>query len=126
MSLLVRFVVNGVALWLCSLIVPGIALPPGATTGEQLLGLAVVAAVFTLVNLVVRPVVKLLSLPFYLLTLGLFFLVVNALMLLLTGWLSGLTGFGLEVDGFWPAVLGGLIISVVSWILHAVIPGDHD
>ena len=125
MALLVRFVVNAVAIWLCTLIIPGIALPAAATTGERLLGLAVVAAVFTLVNLLVRPVVKVLSLPFYILTLGLFFLVVNAAMLLLTGWLTEFTRFGLMVDGFVAALLGGIVIAVVSWLLHAVIPGDH-
>ncbi|MHB1065244.1 MAG: phage holin family protein [Georgenia sp.] len=125
MRFLVRFLVNGIAIWLSTLIVTGIALPASSTTGENVLGVAVVALVFTLVNMIVRPVVKLLSLPFYILTLGLFSLVVNALMLLLTGWLTGLTGFGLTVDGFWTAVLGGLIISIATWILHLVIPGDH-
>ena len=80
---------------------------------------------FTLVNLVVRPVVALLSLPFYILTLGLFFLVVNALMLLLTGWITSFTDYGLRVDGFWTAVLGGLVIAIASWILHLVIPGER-
>lgn len=125
MGFLVRLVVNGIAIWLCTLIVSGIALPASSSTGEKVLGIAVVALVFTLVNMIVRPVVKLLSLPFYILTLGLFSLVVNALMLMLTGWLTGLTGFGLTVDGFWTAVLGGLIISIASWILHLLVPGDH-
>lgn len=125
MTFLVRFVVNGAAIWLCTLLLTGISLPATSSTGEKLLSIAVVALVFTLVNMVVRPVVKLLSLPFYILTLGLFSLVVNALMLLLTGWLTEFTGFGLEVDGFWNALLGGLIISIASWILRLVIPGDH-
>ncbi|MPV38773.1 phage holin family protein [Georgenia subflava] len=125
MKFLVQLIVNGVAIWLCTLLVDGISLAPTSDTPMRLLELAVVAAVFTLVNLIVRPVVKLLSLPLYILTLGLFFLVVNALMLMLTGWITSFTDFGLTVDGFWTAVLGGLIIAVASWLLNLVIPGDR-
>ena len=125
MTFLVRLVVNGLAIWLTTFIIDGIHLPAATTTGEQVLTVAVVALVFTLVNMIVRPVVALLSLPFYILTLGLFFVVVNALMLMLTGWITGFTNFGLVVDGFVPALLGGIVIAVASWILHAVIPGDH-
>ncbi len=125
MRFLVRFLVNAAAIWLCTLLVPGISLPAEASTGEKLLDLAVVALVFSLVNMVVRPVVKLLSLPLYILTLGLFSLVVNALMLMLTGWITQLTEWGLYVDGFWTAVLGGIIIAIASWLLHLIIPGEH-
>lgn len=125
MTFLVRLVVNGLAIWLTTFIIDGIDLPPASTTGEQVLTVAVVALVFTLVNMIVRPVVALLSLPFYILTLGLFFVVVNALMLMLTGWITGFTDFGLVVDGFVPALLGGIVIAVAAWILHALIPGDH-
>lgn len=125
MTFLVRLVVNGLAIWLTTFIIDGIDLPAASTTGEQVLTVAVVALVFTLVNMIVRPVVALLSLPFYILTLGLFFVVVNALMLMLTGWITGFTDFGLVVDGFVPALLGGLVIAVAAWILHALIPGDH-
>ena len=83
---------------------------------------AVVALVFTLVNMIVKPLVKLLSFPLYILTLGLFSLVVNALMLMLAGWISTSLGFGLEVEGFWWAVAGGLIIGIVSWALTLVLP----
>ncbi len=76
----------------------------------------------TLVNAIVKPLVKLVSILFYILTLGLFFLVVNALMLLLTSWITGFTDYGLEVDGFWTAVLAGLIITVISVILTVILP----
>jgi putative membrane protein len=123
MSFIVRFLVNAVAIWLCTLIVPGITLPQNGSTGAFLVNLAVVALVFTLVNMIVRPIVVLLSLPLYILTLGLFFIVVNALMLLLTGWLSQFTTYGIHVDGFWTAVIGGLIIAIASWIVQLIIPG---
>ena len=127
MSALVRVVVNAVALWVATLTVPGITVSESGDTATQVLTYLVLGLLFGLVNLVVRPVVKLLSLPLYVLTLGLFFLVVNALMLLLTSWLSGFTPLTLHVDGFfWSAVLGALVISLVSWVLDLVLPdGDR-
>ena len=83
------------------------------------------ALIFGVVNFLVKPVVKLLSLPLLILTLGLFTLVVNALMLLLTSWLADQFDLSFHVDGFWTAVVGGLIISVVSWALNVILPdGD--
>jgi putative membrane protein len=77
------------------------------------------------VNFLVKPIVKLLSLPVLILTLGLFTLVVNALMLLLTSWLADKFDLSFHVEGFWTAVGGALIISIVSWALHVVLPdGD--
>lgn len=125
MAFVVRLVVNALAIWLATALIGGISLTDSGSTAQQVLGLGVVALVFTLVNMVVRPIVKLLSLPFYILTLGLFFLVVNALMLLLTGWITQFTDFGLVVDGFGAAFLGGIIVALAAWILHAIIPGDH-
>lgn len=80
---------------------------------------------FGLVNVIVKPVVKLLSLPLFILTLGLFTLVVNALMLLLTSWLADLLDLSFHVDGFWTAVVGGLIISIVSWAVNMVLPDKN-
>lgn len=122
MSFLVRLVANAVGLWLATVILPGMAMPATTGVGGQIVGFLVVALVFTIVNLIVRPIVALISLPLYLLTLGLFFLVVNALMLMLTGWLSSFTSFALQVDGFWTAVLGGIIVAVVSTVVEAVLP----
>jgi len=126
-SALVRVVVNAVALWVATLVVPGISVRETGDTATQVLTYLVLGLLFGLVNLLVRPVVKLLSLPLYVLTLGLFFVVVNALMLELTSWLSGFTPLTLDVeDFFWSAVLGALVISVVSWLLDLVIPdGDR-
>ena len=80
------------------------------------------ALVFGVVNALIRPIVKLATCPFYVLTLGLFTLVVNALMLMLTGWLSGKLGIDFSVAGFWPAFFGALIVSVVSTLLSYFLP----
>ncbi|MGW2015813.1 phage holin family protein [Streptomyces sp. NPDC001927] len=110
----------GVAVWL----VPDIDLT-GDSTPDKAWTLILVALVFGLVNFLVKPIVKLISLPLFILTLGLITLVINALMLLLTSWLADTLGLDFHVDGFWAAVLGGLIISVVSWALNVVLPdGD--
>ncbi|WP_435975027.1 phage holin family protein [Streptomyces sp. Qhu_M48] len=110
----------GVAIWL----VPKITLT-GDSTGKQALTLILVALVFGLVNFLVKPVVSLLALPLFILTLGLITLVINALMLLLTSWLAEQFDLSFHVEGFWTAVLGGLIISIVSWALNVVLPdGD--
>ncbi|MDT9695601.1 phage holin family protein [Streptomyces sp. P17] len=97
----------------------------GGSTGKKVGTLLLVALIFGLVNFLVKPVVKLLSLPLLILTLGLFTLIVNALMLLLTSWLADTLDLSFHVEGFWTAVLGGLIISIVSWALNVVLPdGD--
>ncbi|MEU5097816.1 phage holin family protein [Streptomyces sp. NPDC020996] len=96
----------------------------GDSTGKKAGTLIVVALLFGLVNWLVKPVVNLLSLPLLILTLGLFTLIVNALMLLLTSWLADGLDLSFHVEGFWTAVLGGLIISIVSWALHVVLPDE--
>ncbi|MDX3761428.1 phage holin family protein [Streptomyces mirabilis] len=98
----------------------------GTSTGKKVGTLLVVALVFGLVNFLVKPVVKLLTFPLFILTLGLITLVVNALMLLLTSWLAGKLDLSFHVEGFWTAVVGGLIISVVSWALNVVLPDGED
>lgn len=96
----------------------------GGSTGRKAVTLILVALIFGLVNFLVKPVVKLLTLPLFILTLGLITLVVNALMLLLTSWLADVLDLSFHVDGFWTAVLGGLIISIVSWALNVVLPDE--
>ncbi len=97
----------------------------GDSTAKKAWTLILVALVFGLVNFLVKPIVKLISLPLFILTLGLITLVINALMLLLTSWLADQLDLSFHVEGFWTAVLGGLIISVVSWALNVVLPdGD--
>ncbi|MCL3861657.1 phage holin family protein [Actinotalea sp. K2] len=126
MSFLLRVIINAVAIWLATQLLSGLTVVGGDDTTGRILVLVVVALVFGLVNAVVKPIVKLISLPLYIITLGLFTLVVNALMLMLTGWLSELTDYGLRVSDFGTAVLGALIISIVSFLLSIVIPGARD
>lgn len=108
MSLLWRLLVNAVAIWVAVRVVDGLEF-----TGTWM-QMGVVAGVLALVNALVRPVLTMLTCPLVLLTLGLFTLVINALMLMLTGWLSGKLSLGFAVSGFGPAFWGALIISVVS------------
>lgn len=90
------------------------------TTQERLIALAIVALVFSLINTFVAPVVKTLSLPFIVVTLGLFLLVINALLLLLTDWIAGKLDVSFYVESFGWAVLGAIVISIVNAILGTV------
>jgi putative membrane protein len=118
---LIWVLVNALALAAATYLLTGITLTDD-THADQALTLVLVAVVFGVVNAVVRPVVKLLSLPFIIVTLGLLVFVINGLMLLLTSWLSGQIGLGFHVDGFWTAVLGGLVVMVTSWVLELLLP----
>lgn len=88
---------------------------------QKVVPLLLVALILAVVTSFVRPVVTFLSIPFIVVTLGLFLLVVNALMLLLTGWLAQQAGIGFRVDGFWAAVGGALVITVVTWLVDRVV-----
>jgi putative membrane protein len=111
MRLLLRLIINAAALWVAVRLVPGISFD-----GNPVL-LLVVALVFGVVNTILKPIVTLLSLPAVLLTLGIFLLVINALMLWFTGWLSTSLGLGFHVAGFGAAFLGGIVVSLVAWAL---------
>jgi putative membrane protein len=125
MRLLVGILVNVAALAVATALVDGITIPPGSAS-DQALVLLGVAVIFGVVNAVVRPVVRLLTFPLFLLTLGLFTFVVNALMLLFTAWLSDQVDLPFAVDGFGAALLGALIISVVSFALNVVLPDEYE
>lgn len=121
-NLIIKLLANAVALAVAAWLISGITLQ-GATTSRRILTLLIVAAIFGLVNAVVKPVVKLLSLPFIILTLGLLIFVINAAMLLLTSWITGKLDVQFHVDSFWPAaLLGSLVITVVGMVLNAVLP----
>ncbi|MBQ0983298.1 phage holin family protein [Streptomyces sp. F63] len=123
-NFVVKTLANAAALAVAIWLLKDITLT-GDSTGDKTLALFLVALIFGVVNIVVKPVVQLLSLPLFILTLGLFTLVVNALMLMLTSWLADQVDLPFHVEGFWTAVLGGLIISVVSWAVNVVLPdGD--
>jgi len=119
MHLLLRLVTNAVALLVAAWLVPGIHLGAanGRPTSNQLLTLALVALIFAVVNAIVRPIVVLLTLPLTIVTLGLFIFVINALMLLITSWISEGMRLDFRVRGLAAALLGALIISVVNWMM---------
>ncbi|SFJ61296.1 phage holin family protein [Cellulomonas sp. KH9] len=125
MGFVVRVLINGVAIWLATLILPGLVVVGGETTTQTVGIILAVALVFGIVNAIVKPIVALLSLPLYILTLGLFTLVVNALMLLLTEWITEQTDWGLRINDFGTAILGALIISVVSFVLSSMTSSDR-
>ncbi|MER6033313.1 MULTISPECIES: phage holin family protein [unclassified Streptomyces] len=122
-NFVVKTIANAAALAIAVWLLDKITLT-GDSTGKKAGTLIVVALIFGLVNFLVKPIVKVLTFPLFLLTLGLITLVVNALMLLLTSWVCGKLDLSFHVEGFWTAVLGGLIISVVSWALNLVLPDE--
>jgi putative membrane protein len=109
---LLRLVINAIAIWVASYLVPGLGLTGGV------LDWLIVAIIFGLVNALIRPIVKLLTLPISIVTLGLFSLVINAAMLMLTGWLTESLVVEGMFFGFIPALLGSIIISIVSTVLN--------
>ncbi len=117
---LIRLVVNAVAIWAAVQLVPGLNYV-GSTTS-----LLIVALVFGVVNALVRPLLLLLTCPFIILTLGLFVLVVNTIMLSLTVWLSSIWDLGLTSTGFWATFLGALVISIVSSVINLLIKDDNE
>ena len=125
MRFVVRILAGAVALAAAAWLIDGISVGPG-TTSERLLTLLAVAVIFGLVNAIVRPIARLISLPLLLLTLGLFTFVVNALMLLLTAWIGDWFDLRFEVDGFWSALLGALVISVVTFVINVVLPDKFE
>jgi putative membrane protein len=125
MNFVIRTIINGIALWIAAFLIDGIEFGQGASTGETVTTVLLVALVFGVLNTFVRPIAKLLSLPFIILTLGLFVFIVNALMLWLTSWLSEKLGLAFHVqEFFWDAVLGSLVITFVSMILGFFNPKD--
>ena len=111
MSFLIRLVINAIALWLATRLVDGL------TFDGDMVFLFVVALIFGVVNSVVKPILMLLTFPALILSLGLFLLVLNAVMVWLTGAISDAAGLGFHVEGFGAAFLGGLVVSVVSFVL---------
>lgn len=127
-SIAIKVLVNGVALWVAALAVQGITIGEKAgALSNRLITLLVVAVVFGLVNAFIKPVLKFFSLPFIVLTLGLFSLVINALMLQLTSWFATQLHLDFHVfHFFWDAVLGAIIVTFVSMILHVLLPDGDD
>jgi putative membrane protein len=125
MRWILRLVANAVALAIATWILSGISLT-GSSTTSKIITLLVVALIFGVLNMIIKPIFALFTAPLILLTLGLFLIVINACMLLLTSWLAGLFNLGWSVDGFWTAVLGAIIISIVSFVLNVFLPDPDD
>ena len=121
MGFVVRTLVTAVALWIATLLVGGIKVE-GASTLSNTLTLLAVAVIFGLVNAIRKPLIKIFGCFFYIITLGLIALVVNALLFLLVSWLADLLDLPFHVDGFWAAFWGAIIVGVVSWAINLVIP----
>ncbi|CAN3981814.1 MULTISPECIES: phage holin family protein [Streptomycetaceae] len=119
----IKTLINAAAIWVAAWIVPAITLT-GDDWKHKTLTVVAVALVFGVVNWLIKPVVKLFSLPLFILTLGLFTFVVNALMLWLTSWASDKLDLDFHVDGFWAALFGALIVSLVSWGLSLALDED--
>ena len=135
MEIVARTIGNAAGLWLATRILSGLSVPEGAGAGPMWLNLAVLGLVLALVNSLVKPVAKVLTFPLYIITFGLFALVVNGAMLLLAGWLTNRIGalgaggsvpLGLEVSTFGSAIIGSIIISVISSIIAAMLVRRED
>ena len=125
MRFLIRVLASAAALAVATAVVPGIELTTGSVT-SKVLTLIAVALIFGVINAFLKPIVKIVGCLFYILTLGLIALVVNALLLWLTSWLAGKLNLPWHITGFWPAFWGAIIVSVVGWLLGILIRDRDD
>ena len=125
-NFLIRVTVNGIALWVAALVIDGVDLAENESTfSTKILTIVLVALVFGVLNAIIKPIATLLSLPFIVLTLGLFIFVVNAFMLQITEWISDWVGLSFTIDEFfWDAILAAVVITFVSWVLNVILPED--
>jgi putative membrane protein len=121
-AFLLRAAITGLALWVVTLVVPGLRFVGGETVLQKIAIVLVVAVIFGLVNALIKPIVQVVSIPLYILTLGLFHIVVNALMLWITAWITRhTTHWGLQIDHFWwTAIWAAIVLSIVSWALSVL------
>jgi putative membrane protein len=116
MARILQILVNAAALWVAVQIVPDLD-----WSGTQWWQFLLVAVIFSLVNSFIKPILRIITLPITAVTLGLFLLVINAMMLLLTGWISDQLDLGFIVPDFWAALLGSIVISIVGWALSLIV-----
>ena len=122
MKLILKVVVGAVALLIAEAMISGLQFTDDAWSAPWFGTLVLVALIFGVVNAVLRPIIKTIGCAAYALTLGLIALVVNGALLWLTGWICEQLGIGFRVENFWPsAVLGALVIGLVSWLLNMFI-----
>jgi|SRR5215472_9295027 len=126
MRILIKLVVTAVAVWLATILVPGIHLHAHTTAGK-VTTLVVVALIFGVINAVLKPIVKTIGCLAYAVTFGLISIVVNGLLFWLTSWVAHKLSVPFHVDGFVPAVLGALIVGIVGWLVSLALDRrDHD
>jgi putative membrane protein len=126
MGIIIRLVITAVSLWIASLLIDGIQLTTDSVP-KQIGTLLAVSVIFGVVNAILRPIIKVIGCGFYVLTLGLIALVVNGLLFMLTSWIAGKLDLPFHVENFWPsAVLGALLVGVVSWLLNMFVPDGSD
>jgi putative membrane protein len=126
MGILIRLVITAVSLWIATVLIDGIRLTTDSL-GGQVGTLLAVAAIFGIVNAVLRPIIKTIGCGLYVLTLGLISLVINGLLFMLVSWIAGQFELPFHVDDFWPsAILGALLVGVVSWLLNMLVPDGGD
>jgi putative membrane protein len=121
MRFLIRTIITAIALWVATLLIDDITVT-GKGTLRNTLTLIVVAIIFGLVNAILKPIIKVFGCAFYILTLGLFSLIVNALLFMLTSWIADKLNLPFHVHGFWAAFWGAIIVGVVSWLISIIIP----
>ncbi len=120
MRILIKLVVTAVAVWVATLVIPGIHLHTHSTAGK--IGtLVVVALIFGIINAVLKPIVKTIGCFAYVITFGLIAIVVNGLLFWLTSYVAGKLKVPFHITGFVPAVLGALLVGVVSWVLSLIL-----
>jgi putative membrane protein len=121
MGYVIRLVINAVALWITTLLISGVQITTDST-GKKIGTIILVAAIFGVINAIIRPIVKTIGCAFYVLTLGLIAVVVNGALFLLTSAIAGGIGLPFHVENFWPsAILGAVIMGIISWALSLVI-----
>ena len=126
MGIIIRLVITAVSLWIATVVINGIELTTESVP-RQIGTLLAVAVIFGIVNAVLRPIIKTIGCGLYVLTLGLIAIIVNGLLFLLTSWIAGQFDLPVHVDDFWPsAVLGALLVGIVSWVLNMLVPDGDD
>ena len=126
MGIIIRLVITAVSLWIASLLIDGIQLTTDSVP-KQIGTLLAVSVIFGVVNAILRPIIKVIGCGLYVLTLGLIAFVVNGLLFMLTSWIAGKLDLPFHVENFWPsAVLGALLVGVVSWLLNMFVPDGSD
>lgn len=125
-AFLLRAALTGFALWIVTKLVSGIDFVGGGTTLQRVGIILVVAVIFGFVNAIIKPIVQIISIPLYIVTLGLFHIVINALMLWITSWITEhTTHWGLYINDFWwTAIWAAIVLSIVSWVLSLIV-GDR-